>query len=137
LLTRMTGTSLHMQWPLTYQLQGSVSKREQLFFSLRSKLHALVLSHFVFVQTCLERSQGYLTWNKLHHKFYINEIINCFLYAYVQQELQYEVVRTVLNQPPKNGKLLKSNSPQGTDWYYPTTLCPGWPDEFVTISPKM
>jgi hypothetical protein len=31
LLTRMTGNSLHMQWPLTSQLHGSVSQREQLF----------------------------------------------------------------------------------------------------------
>jgi hypothetical protein len=30
LLTRMTGNSLHMQWPLTSQLHGSVSQREQL-----------------------------------------------------------------------------------------------------------
>jgi hypothetical protein len=29
-----------MQWPLTSQLHGSVSQREQLFFSLRIKLHA-------------------------------------------------------------------------------------------------
>jgi hypothetical protein len=36
----MTGISLHMQWPLTSQLHGSVSQREQLFFSLRNKLHA-------------------------------------------------------------------------------------------------
>jgi hypothetical protein len=28
----MTGISLHMQWPLTSQLHGSVSHREQLFF---------------------------------------------------------------------------------------------------------
>jgi hypothetical protein len=32
LLTGMTGNSLHMQWPLTSQLPGSVSQREQLFF---------------------------------------------------------------------------------------------------------
>jgi hypothetical protein len=32
LLTVMTGISLHIQWPLTSQLQGSVSQREQLFF---------------------------------------------------------------------------------------------------------
>jgi hypothetical protein len=32
LLTGMTGISLHMQWPLTSQLHGSVSQREQLFF---------------------------------------------------------------------------------------------------------
>jgi hypothetical protein len=32
LLTRMTGSSLHVQWPLTSQLHGSVSQREQLFF---------------------------------------------------------------------------------------------------------
>jgi hypothetical protein len=30
LLTRMTGISLHMQWPLTSQSHGSVSQREQL-----------------------------------------------------------------------------------------------------------
>jgi hypothetical protein len=30
LLTGMTGISLHMQWPLTSQLHGSVSQREQL-----------------------------------------------------------------------------------------------------------
>jgi hypothetical protein len=32
LLTGMSGISLHMQWPLTSQLHGSVSQREQLFF---------------------------------------------------------------------------------------------------------
>jgi hypothetical protein len=31
-----------MQWPLTSQLHGSVSQREQLVFSLRIKLHALI-----------------------------------------------------------------------------------------------
>jgi hypothetical protein len=40
LFTRMTGNSLRMQWPLTSQSHGSVSQREQLFFSLRIKLHA-------------------------------------------------------------------------------------------------
>jgi hypothetical protein len=30
LLTGMTGISSHMQWPLTSQLHGSVSQREQL-----------------------------------------------------------------------------------------------------------
>jgi predicted Zn-dependent protease len=30
LLTGMTGISLHMQWPQTSQLHGSVSQREQL-----------------------------------------------------------------------------------------------------------
>jgi hypothetical protein len=29
LLTGLTGISLHMQWPLTSQLHGSVSQREQ------------------------------------------------------------------------------------------------------------
>jgi hypothetical protein len=43
LLTGMTGISLHMQWPLTSQLHGSVSQREQLVFTLRIKLHALAL----------------------------------------------------------------------------------------------
>jgi hypothetical protein len=38
----MTGISLHMQWPLTSQLHGSVSQREELFFLLRIKLHALL-----------------------------------------------------------------------------------------------
>jgi hypothetical protein len=42
LLTGMTGISLHMQWPLTSQLHGSVSQREQLFFLLGIKLHALI-----------------------------------------------------------------------------------------------
>jgi uncharacterized membrane protein YhfC len=42
LLTRTTGNSLRMQWPLTSQLHGSVSQREQLFFLLRIKLHALI-----------------------------------------------------------------------------------------------
>jgi hypothetical protein len=42
LLTRMTGISLHMHWPLTSQLHGSVSQREQLVFSLWIKLHALI-----------------------------------------------------------------------------------------------
>jgi hypothetical protein len=38
----MTGISLHMQWPLTSQLHGSVSQREQLVFLLWIKLHALI-----------------------------------------------------------------------------------------------
>jgi hypothetical protein len=38
----MTSISLHMQWPLTSQLHGSVSQREQLFFLLRIKLQALL-----------------------------------------------------------------------------------------------
>jgi hypothetical protein len=37
LLTRMTGISLLMQWPLTSQLHGSVSRREQ-YFGQRFKL---------------------------------------------------------------------------------------------------
>jgi hypothetical protein len=41
-LTGMTGVSLHMQWPRTSQLHGSVSQREQLFFLVRIKLHALI-----------------------------------------------------------------------------------------------
>jgi hypothetical protein len=36
LLTGMTGNSLHMQWPLTSHLHGSVSQREQLVFQYRS-----------------------------------------------------------------------------------------------------
>jgi hypothetical protein len=36
----MTGNSLHMQWPLTSQLHGIVSQREQLVFLLWIKLHA-------------------------------------------------------------------------------------------------
>jgi hypothetical protein len=40
LLTRMTSISLHKQWSLTSQSHGSVSQREQLFFSLWIKLHA-------------------------------------------------------------------------------------------------
>jgi hypothetical protein len=40
MLTGMTGISLRMQWPLTYQLHGSVSQRERLVFSLRIKLRA-------------------------------------------------------------------------------------------------
>jgi hypothetical protein len=38
----MNGISLQMQWPLTSQLHGSVYQREQLVFSLRIKLHALI-----------------------------------------------------------------------------------------------
>jgi uncharacterized membrane protein YhfC len=38
----MTGIYLHMQWPLTSQLHGNVSQREQLVFLLRIKLHALI-----------------------------------------------------------------------------------------------
>jgi hypothetical protein len=37
LLTGMTGISLHMQWPLTSQLHGSVSQREQLVDSQSSE----------------------------------------------------------------------------------------------------
>jgi hypothetical protein len=40
-LTGLTGISFHMQWPLTSQLHGSVSQGEQVFFSVRIKLHAL------------------------------------------------------------------------------------------------
>jgi hypothetical protein len=45
----MTGISLQ-QWPPTSQSHGSVSKREQLIFSLRIKLHAQFLS-LVFKST--------------------------------------------------------------------------------------
>jgi hypothetical protein len=37
LLTGMTGISLHMQWPLTSQLHGSVSQREQLSLKENNK----------------------------------------------------------------------------------------------------
>jgi hypothetical protein len=33
----MTGISLHMQWPLTYQLHGRVSQREQSMFFVYSQ----------------------------------------------------------------------------------------------------
>jgi hypothetical protein len=37
----MAGIYLYMQWPLTSQLHGSFSQREQMLFSLRIKLHAI------------------------------------------------------------------------------------------------
>jgi hypothetical protein len=62
LLTGMTGISLHMQWPLTSQLHGSVSQREQLFFSLRIKLHAnsglLSYGHILYNCSTVTRSTG-------------------------------------------------------------------------------
>jgi hypothetical protein len=42
LLARMTGNCSCMQWPLTSQLRGTVSQREQLVFPLWIKLHARV-----------------------------------------------------------------------------------------------
>jgi hypothetical protein len=41
LLTRMTGISLHMQWPLTFQSHDTLLEENRWFFSLRIKLHAL------------------------------------------------------------------------------------------------
>jgi hypothetical protein len=46
LLTRMTGNSLHMQWPLTSQLHGSVSQREQLVFRYGSNSTPYFLNSF-------------------------------------------------------------------------------------------
>jgi hypothetical protein len=51
LLTGMTGIPLHMQWPLTSQLHGSVSQREQLFFLLRIKLHVFHCTLYVLIST--------------------------------------------------------------------------------------
>jgi hypothetical protein len=39
LLTGMAGNSLHMQWPLTSQLHGSVSQGEQLVFCYGKTKH--------------------------------------------------------------------------------------------------
>jgi hypothetical protein len=51
LLIGMTSISLHMQWPLTSQLRGSVSQREQLVFHYGSNstpcLQNLPISAFV------------------------------------------------------------------------------------------
>jgi hypothetical protein len=41
LLAGMTGISLHIQWPLTSQLRGSVSKKT-IVFLLWIKLHAMI-----------------------------------------------------------------------------------------------
>jgi hypothetical protein len=57
LLSGMTGISLHMQWPLTSQLHGSVSQREQLDFLLRIKLHALT-PYIIYV--CILRTSAKL-----------------------------------------------------------------------------
>jgi hypothetical protein len=62
LLTRMTGISLHLQWPLTSQLHGSVSQREWLFFSLWIQLHALSPFHIietVSLETCSPKNWAY------------------------------------------------------------------------------
>jgi hypothetical protein len=49
LLTGMTTISLHIQLPLTSQLHGSFSQREQLFFLLWMKIHInLTKLHFDF-----------------------------------------------------------------------------------------
>jgi phosphorylcholine metabolism protein LicD len=55
LLTGMTGISLHMQWPLTFQLHGRVTQREQ-FFLLRIKLYA----QKTIVTTC-KNNQSFLS----------------------------------------------------------------------------
>jgi hypothetical protein len=43
LLTGMTGISLHMQWPLTFQSHGSVSQREQLVFHYGSNSNSFCI----------------------------------------------------------------------------------------------
>jgi hypothetical protein len=54
LLNGMTGISLLMQWPLTSQLHGSVSQREQLFFFTDQTPRMLVdtWKWFILVVTC-------------------------------------------------------------------------------------
>jgi hypothetical protein len=47
----MTGISLHMQWPMTSQLNGSVSQREQLFFRCGSNSMSKTLVIFVLTNT--------------------------------------------------------------------------------------
>jgi hypothetical protein len=54
----MTGISLHMQWPLTSQLHGSVSQREQLFFLLRIKLHARARTESFLSHKFVSKSVG-------------------------------------------------------------------------------
>jgi hypothetical protein len=49
LLTGMTHISSHMQWPLTSQWHGNVSQREQMFFSLRIKLHTQIFALFKII----------------------------------------------------------------------------------------
>jgi hypothetical protein len=49
LLTGITGISLHMQWPLTSQLHGSVSQREQLCFCYGSNSMPFCVK---FIKTC-------------------------------------------------------------------------------------
>jgi hypothetical protein len=49
-VTRMTGISLHMQWPLTSQSHGSILKENNcfVFFKLRIKLHAHLVSFITY-----------------------------------------------------------------------------------------
>jgi hypothetical protein len=61
LLTGMTGISLHIQWPLTSQLHGSVSQREQLFFLLQIKLHTHArLYSKMYLQKCEFQMQAFI-----------------------------------------------------------------------------
>jgi hypothetical protein len=62
LLTEMTGNSLHMQWPLTYQSHGSVSQREQLvtlfvlIITLLPKLFRLQNRRHILLRSFRERA---------------------------------------------------------------------------------
>jgi hypothetical protein len=51
LLSGMTGISLHMQWPLTSQLHGSVSRREQLVFHCKSNSMPFIILLFHFIKS--------------------------------------------------------------------------------------
>jgi hypothetical protein len=61
-----------MQWPLTSELHGSVSQREQLFFSLQIKLHALHFQDFCATHHILMTTLG------------------------VQQQMKARTIRTVI-----------------------------------------
>jgi hypothetical protein len=47
----MTGISLHMQWPLTSQLHGTVSQREHLAFCYGSNSTPLALDKITKMET--------------------------------------------------------------------------------------
>jgi hypothetical protein len=70
-----------VQWPLTSQLHGSVSQREQLFFSLRIKLHARI-------SILSNRRAGQIATtvsiNKFQHNFKLYELLIFFNYTLLQ-----------------------------------------------------
>jgi hypothetical protein len=77
----MTGNSLHMQWPLTSQLHGSVSQREQNIVHFQDQLAKSVIHGDLNEQNLLVRAK-----NGADHDFEIFRWIRFFT------ELGYSII---------------------------------------------